>query len=85
MNLCRINVATTYVSPVLSDAKALAEKKAAKEALKTERLSNDPHGNATAFYEAADARKEKQKADKKERSKEVGQAAKQNRSVLGKA
>ena len=34
-------------------------------------------------YEAQEKRKLKQKADKKERSKEVGQAAKQNRIVTG--
>jgi len=62
----------------------MAEKKAAKEAMKAERLSNDPHGNATAEYEAAEKRKLKQKADKKERSKEAGQCAKQNRNVLAK-
>ena len=66
------------------DAKAMADKKAAKAAEKEAKLANDPHGNATAAYDAADARKAKQKSDKKERQKESGQYAKAERRAEGK-
>ena len=69
----------------LRDAKAMADKKAAKEAEKARRLENDPHGNATREYEEAEKRKMKQKADKKERKLESGQHAKAMRNMEAKA
>merc|ERR1711907_565056 len=61
------------------DKAALEAKKAAKEAQKAARLEVDVHGNAAKEFAEAEARKLKQRADKKERAKQAGQCAKQNR------
>merc|ERR1711939_593596 len=72
----------TPAQRVERDKKALEEKKAAKEALKKEKLEVDVHGNFQAQLDKEEARKLKQRAEKKERAKQAGQCAKQNRKML---
>ncbi len=58
----------------------MAEKKAIKDA-QTAELVKTEEGAALIAHE--EAKKAKQKADKKERDRNTGQAAKQNRQALG--
>merc|ERR1712118_157165 len=62
------------------DAAALAEKKARKEASRAETLAGDIDGSGAKAIADAEARKKKQREDKKERAKESSQCAKQLRN-----